>query len=129
MNRQNQSSLNRVSRGDEAPTSRAAKCTEGLSAAAPIAPANESQADIGGDVTQNARPIPAPYPKATARRPRRPGRAPDVSPGYKVAGGAVCLVRRSVCSDRAQLEPIERDWNAQTLARSRVWMREASCAA
>ena len=31
----------------------------------------------------------------------------------------VFLVRRSVCSDRTQLESIERDWNAQTLARSR----------
>ena len=49
---------------------------------------------------------------------RTPGGASRVR---KPRRGTGFLVRRSVCSDRTRLESIsgERDWNAQTLARSR----------
>jgi hypothetical protein len=40
---------------------------------------------------------------------------------------AAFLVRRAADYSQAPLEPIEGDWNAQTLARSGVWMHEATC--
>ncbi len=97
-------------------------------------PTNESQADEEGRL----RPIPAPYPKVRhpplnagahlrgpskgETQPRPPGQARVVrSRPWK---RTVFLVRRSVCSDWTQLESVKRDWNTQTLARSRVWTHE-----